>query len=290
MRSVPLQVLVPILLASCTPAQQPLTTVAIRSDDKLMAVPLSIDGAPAWFMWDTGAPSLVIDPRLASELKLETGRSGGVTGTGTGPVAVTHAEPVQVRVGTQTYTAGDPWIIDLSQVPIPGDIRGLIGADLWTRYAVRMDSRRKTLELFNGGTYRPASNETAVPLIVKDGKMYLDVRLDVKPGLSVVERLRIDTGSGDAVNAPVIAQAREVRRTVLGNGLGQNFEALSGRIDAVSIGPFTIRDVWGPGGKGPSMGMEILRRFVVTFDATAGKLYLRPTAALAEPVPPPPDQ
>jgi hypothetical protein len=34
--------------------------------------------------------------------------------------------------------------------------------------------------------------------------------------------------------------------------------------------------------------MEMLRRFVVTFDAQAGKLYLEPTPALSEPVPPPP--
>jgi hypothetical protein len=201
---------------------------------------------------------------------------------------MSHAAAVTMQLGSERYTAADPWVIDLSGVPIAKDVRGLVGADLWSRYAVRMNSQKKTFELFRPGSYRPASDEVALPLVVANNKMYVDVTLDVKPGLSRTERLRVDTGSEESVNAPIVGEALEVRRSILGNGLGQNFEAVSGRLQAVHIGPFTIRDVWGPGGKAPSIGMEMLRRFVVTFDAQAGKLYLKPTPALSEPVPPPP--
>ena len=288
MHQLPVQLISALLLASCTASERPLTTIPVRVDGELMVLPVTVEQSRQWFMWDTGAPSLVIDPKLTTDLGLKIKASETTTGTGAGPVAVSHSSPVQVQLGTERYVAEDPWIIDLSGVPIAKDVRGLVGADLWSRYAVRMNSQKKTLELFRPGTYRRTGAEITLPLIVANNKMYVDVRLDVKPGLSVTERLRIDTGSEESVNTPIVGQAVEVRRTILGNGLGQNFEGVSGRMQAVHIGPFTIRDVWGPGGKGPAMGMELLRRFVVTFDAAAGKIYLKPTPALNEPVPPPP--
>lgn len=288
MRCVVLQaVLAFLLLPSCAAGQRPLTTIAVRPDGRLMVVPVTVGGSRQWFTWDSGAPSLIIDPRLVSDLGLAVTKADSTTGTGSGSIAMSHSVPVAVQIGEERYIAADPWIIDLSGVPIAKDVRGLVGADLWSRYAVRMDSQRHTLELFKPGSYSPSSDEVALPLTVMNNKMYMDVTLDVKPGLTKTERVRIDTGSEESVNAPIIGQAREVQRSVLGNGLGANFEGVSGRIDAVHIGPFTVRDVWGPGGKGPAIGMEMLRRFVVTFDARAGKIYLKPTPALADPVPPP---
>ncbi len=288
MRHLIMQLILSVVLASCAAAQTPLTIVQVRPDGDLMALPVTIAGTKQWFMWDTGAPSLVIDPRLSRDLGLKAGATDSVTGTGTGSVAISHAEPIRVAIGSQSYVINDPWIIDLSGVPIAKDIRGLVGADLWSRYAVRMNSQRRTIELFAAGSYRPDREEVALPLIVENNKMYVDVVLAIKPGLTVTQRVRVDTGSEEFVNAPIVGQALETRRSILGNGLGENFEAVSGRMQAVAFGPFTIRDAWGPAGKGPSMGMEMLRRFIVTFDAGAGKIYLRPTPALNDPVPPPP--
>ncbi len=72
-----------------------------------------------------------------------------------------------------------------------------------------------------------------------------------------------------------------------GNGLGENFVAASGLMDAVQLGPFAFKQVWGPSATPPAMGMEILRRFIVTFDAPHGRLYLSPTPAIKEPIPAP---
>jgi len=288
MRRLVLQAVLGLLfVSSCSSAQHPLTTVSGRPDGRLLTIPVTIGDSREWFNWDTGTPTLVIDPRIAQELKLQILKSGSTTGAGSGSVAMSHAAPVHVQVGNQRFVAGDPWVIDLSGVPIAKDVRGTIGGDLWSRYAVRMNSQNHTLELFGAGSYQPGGDEVALPLIVTNNKMFVDVTLDVKPGLTKTERVRVDTGSEESVNAPIMGEAREVRRSTLGNGLGKNFESVSGKIDAVHIGPFAIRDVWGPGGKGPAIGMEMLRRFVVTFDAKAGKMYLKPTPALAEPVPSP---
>lgn len=78
-----------------------------------------------------------------------------------------------------------------------------------------------------------------------------------------------------------------VTRTTLGNGLGTSYEGDSGVYDSVQIGPYILRNVWGPAGAVPIVGMEILRRFTLTFDAGHGELRLEPNAALRDPVPAP---
>jgi len=276
------------LLASCSTGPRPLTVVQARMDGHLLLLPVGIGGRQEWFAWDTGTPHLIIDPRLAAALKLPQRDAGSVTGTGKGPVGIVHTEPVGVTLGDVRYTAYDPWIIDLANVPIAKDVRGLVGGDLWSRYTVRMDSQAHTLSIYAPGTYRPGKDEVTLPLIVEKEKLYVDVALTVRPGQVVTHRLRVDTGSEESVNDPINGEALETRRSTLGNGLGQNYKAVSGRLTAITIGPFTIRDVWGPGGSGPAIGMEIFRRFVTTFDAPSGKLYLKSTPALAEPIPPPP--
>lgn len=85
----------------------------------------------------------------------------------------------------------------------------------------------------------------------------------------------------------IVGQARKIEATTLGNGLGANYQGVSGVFDAVRIGPYVLKSVWAPGGQLPAIGMEILRRFVITFDASRGVMYLEPTPALREPVPPP---
>ena len=74
---------------------------------------------------------------------------------------------------------------------------------------------------------------------------------------------------------------------MLGNGLGASYEDVSGVYDTVVIGPFTFRHVWGPAGAVPIVGMEMLRRFTITFEVRRGLLYLEPNASLSEPVPAP---
>ena len=114
----------------------------------------------------------------------------------------------------------------------------------------------------------------------------MPVEIAVKTGRHEVQA-RVDTGSGDSVSSPLVRYAQAQRRTTLGNGLGQDFQGTSGVYDFIAVGPYRIPQVWGPWSEKPAIGMEILRRFVVTFDVPHGRLYLQPNDALSEPVPSP---
>jgi hypothetical protein len=80
------------------------------------------------------------------------------------------------------------------------------------------------------------------------------------------------------MNHELVRQSRETHPSVGGNGLGKNFDSVAGYFDSVRLGPFKFDHVWATGDPGPAIGMELLGRFVLTFDASHGRLYLEPVS------------
>lgn len=275
-------------MATSFVSPRPVMKVVWRPDEKLMLLPVRLNRLPpAWFVLDSGAPHSVVDPRLAREAGLKKMATSSVTGTGKGQVGVEHVGPVTLEIQGLKLAVEDPWVIDLSGVPIDKSVRGLIGQDLLARYVVRLDPRTRTLEAFEPKAWTPPKTGAVLPLIVENGRLYLEARLEVKPGLSATHRLRVDTGSGDFVNDPLVAQSTQTTTTLVGQGLGESYQAVSGVYDAVHFGPYVFRKAWGPGGDNPAVGMELFRRFVVTFDLPGRRLHLEPLPAILDPVPSP---
>jgi len=258
-------------------------------DGQLMVVEAQIDEAPpALFMLDSGASHTVFDPTFAKELGLETKEAAPTTGTGSGAVTKSHTRAVTMTLGGVKVNLPEPWVIDLSNAQMPRTIRGLVGAELFKAFVVRMDPVQSKITVFDPASYRHEGDTASIPLLVEGDKLFLEAQLEVPAGRVVRHKLRIDTGSESSVNDEVARESEEVRSSNLGGGLGENFQSYSGVYTSVKLGPFTVKHVWGPGGPNPSIGMEMLRRFIITFDAPHGRIYLEPTAALGDPVPTPP--
>ena len=283
-----------LVLAAVAPlsgAQSPVATFPFKRDGQLMLVEVSIgNSAPAWFVVDSGASHTVFDPKFANELGLKTESAPPTTGTGTGDVPKTHARPVGMRLHGIKVDLPEPWVIDLSKAPLPASVRGLVGAEIFKTYVIRMDPLRSTFSVFDPASYRHESGGASLPLFVEGDKLFLEATLEVPAGQTVTRKLRIDTGSESSVNDEIVKKSEKVRTSTLGGGLGEAFKSYSGVFTSVKIGPYVLKHVWGPGGPRPAIGMEMLRRFIVTFDAPHGWIHLEPTPALNDPVPtPPPD-
>src|ERR1051326_3222168 len=195
--------------------------------------------------------------------------------------------PLDMRIGDVTLKIAEPWVIDLSGVPIPKWVHGLVGAEFFEAYVVELDPERATMRFFDPATFRKPHGAVAVPLEDANHRFFMRVTIDVNGKEHVERRVRIDTGSGDSVGDEIVRKGRRVRETTLGQGLGSDYKSVSGLVDAVHIGPFAVHNVWGPATRFPAIGMEMLRRFTMTFDVPHRALYLHTNAHLGDAGPPP---
>jgi predicted aspartyl protease len=279
-----------LVAAISTSAAQPASgRFSFKRDGQLMMVQVRInDTEPSWFVVDTGAPHTIFDPTFAQALGLKVESAPPITGTGTGKVTKSKTGPATMALNDVKVDLAEPWVIDLSKVPISKEAKGLVGAELFEKFVVRIDPLESAFSVFDPASFHYTGNGASIPLIVEGGKLFFEATLEVPAGKTVTHKLRIDTGSESSVNDEIVQQSAETRRSTLGGGLGENFKSLSGVFTSVKIGPYILNHVWGPGGSPPIVGMEILRRFIITFDAPHGRIYLEPTPALSEPVPTPP--
>ena len=285
-----------ILLASAvtsygqtsSPVNKPLAEISYRPVGKLIYVPVQVNGSsPLWFCFDTGAPNSLIDEAAAQKLKVRAVSSGVIHGTGKGKVSASDAGEVQFTVGGLTTRVPHAKIVDLSKVPLPAKIDGLLGAEFLEQYVVRIDPAQHKIAFYDPKSFAYQGDGKSMTLELTNSRLYIRVGLAAKPGEFVERRLRIDTGSEDSIDDDTVRNSPKIQKTTLGNGLGASYEDVSGVYDTVVIGPYTFRYVWGPAGAVPIVGMEMMRRFTLTFDARHGLLYLEPNASFTEPVPAP---
>ena len=189
--------------------------------------------------------------------------------------------------GSSVTTVTHAKLVDLSKVELPLKCEGLLGADFFAKYVVRIDPAQHTLALFDPNTFTYTGRGKSLPLEWANSRLYVRVGLAVRPGETNERRLRVDTGSEDAIDDDTVRSSPTLQKTTLGNGLGTSYQDVSGFYETVTFGPYTFHHVWGPAGAVPIIGMEMMRRFTMTFDAPHGMLYLEPNATLSEPIPPP---
>lgn len=178
-------------------------------------------------------------------------------------------------------------MIDLSHVGTSRHIDGLVGEDFFRAYVVRIDPITRTVSFCDPKSFTGTANGTTLPLVAANGRLFIHMTLTLPSGFSATHLVRIDTGSDDAVSDDLVRRSSIRRKSLQGVGIGKAYVDYSGVFATVQIGPYLIRNVWGPSGNPPAVGMEILRRFILTFDVPRGQLTLEPTARVDDPVPSP---
>src|SRR5579872_2869377 len=282
-----LDALPPVQVITPAPGKPPIVVKA-RREEKLLYLQVKVNQkGPFWFCVDTGAHHTVIDPYVVQQAGLKPVSGEAVKGAGKGEVPTQRVGALQMEIGDVKLTVPDPMVIDLSGVPIPKWVHGLVGAEFFEAYVVEIDFEQNQFRFFDRDNFTKPARASSVPLILENHRMYMEATIEVSDTQTVTHKLRIDTGSEDSVSDDVVKGGKNVRETVLGNGLGENFKGYSGMYKAVHLGPFTFHDVWGPGGPLPAIGTEMFRRFKVTFDAPHGMLYLEPNSHIKDAFPPP---
>ncbi len=265
----------------------PLAIMRYQANGTLIALPVRVNGSRMLsFVLDSGARHTIVDRAIARDLRLKVVAGGHGSGVGRGTFRQDRAASIMVSIGTIPMKVAEPWIIDLRHVNTNVREDGLIGADMLERYVVRINPIAQTIAFYDPKTFVYTGTGAAVPLHLSHDRLYAEMVLTIGQR-SVTHRMRVDTGSEDAASDNFVRQSPGRRKSLQGVGLGTPYYDYSGVFDSVRIGPYTIRRSWGASNDHPAFGMEILRRFSMTFDVAAGRLYLEPNRHFHEPVPSP---
>lgn len=174
-------------------------------------------------------------------------------------------------------------------------MHGIIGSDIFKRYVVKIDYRKKMISLFQAETFKlPKKGFEEMDIEIYRNKPYIKDNIWFSPTDSLPVKLLIDTGAALSLllhtNTDERLQVPE--GAVLGKlafGLGGFIEGHLGRIRRLELGVFELQEVLTNfqdlninldttflNSRNGVIGNQVLNRFDVIFHYPFQKLYLRP--------------
>lgn len=182
-------------------------------------------------------------------------------------------------------------------------IHGILGADVFKHFVVRINYSRQVITLFRVAAFKPPRhNFQSIDLEIYKNKPYLFVKARLPHSDTTLRlKLLIDTGAGlplllNVDTHPRLALPPNVVPGNIGAALGGFLQGYVGRIAELRIDGFTLRDVVTNfqelhpeadtsflNGRHGIIGNQLLSRFIVYLDYSKGKLYLQPTNDFDEP-------
>ncbi len=273
--------------AAGAPPPPPLKTIPFRAVGSTVLLPVSVNGRePGWFILDTGANSCVLDKAFSRQIGLRPTAGGEATGAGKGTVPYErYQEQVRFTIGELAFECPEHTIgLDLGSQPgvIGAKVDGILGTDFFSAYTVEIDYARRVVRAYDPKAFGYSGRGARIPVTISSRRLpYLDVRVTVDGSLTATRSLLLDTGSQDAVDDDWVLRSRDLRTATGGVGLGQTFEARSGRFSDVRIGPFRLDNVPAFAGGVPLVGGEALRHFTMILDWPKKELILEPNAGFA---------
>ena len=176
------------------------------------------------------------------------------------------------------------------------EIHGIIGAEVFKGYVLKIDYLNKLLTIFDPSVFRLSDHKNfeELPIEINRSKPYLHTTAQISGDTTVLMKLLLDTGAGLALllhtySNPLIVMPPKVIKGSIGNGLGGEIEGYIGRIRSLDIGKSKLQSVISHFqelhaesdstyilNRNGLIGGDLLHRFTVIFDFSKEKLYLKP--------------
>jgi hypothetical protein len=258
----------------------------------------TIDGKPARVVVDTGGLNL-LTPMSAQRLGVASSGKLAARGVGDEEVDLALGHAGEVRLGAAVLAHPVFYILDLGELQAGEgtEVDGLVGYEMFRRFRVTIDYAARLLTLTEPARFAPPAGAHVVPFELADRIPIVTGSLD---GLPV--RLSVDTGSRASLtlHAPFVrdhdlaARYGAAPETIVGWGVGGPSRGRPARLGALALGDLVIADIAGDlytGDKGAfadpdrsgNLGGGVLRRFTVTFDYDAHRMYLTPNSDFGKP-------
>jgi hypothetical protein len=273
-------------------------TVPFRLLNNHIYVQATVNGTgPYTFIVDTGGHTL-ISPRTAKAAGLTSVGESATSGAGEKTETTGFARYREIALGAVRLTDQTGFVTNIYDQAIEGiPVDGMLGFELFARFAVRIDYGAQTMTLWDFGKFKPKGAGTPVPFVFYDHlpavKGFIDdmpARFDIDTG----SRVEIDITSPFVTSRNLRGRYKPGISTITGWGVGGASRSYVVRIPSLTLGTVKAGNVVAglSEAKGGSIsdrnyegniGSAFLKRFVVTFDYSRKTMYLKPIA------PPPAD-
>lgn len=264
------------------------TTVPIEFDgDVVVEAKLNGQG-PFAFILDTGGHDIVT-PEAAKLLHLKPVGAGASGGSGEGTMPLQFAQVDRLDIGgmtlrNQSFTV-IPLPVDTTERGARPPLAGILGLELFERFAMRLDYRNKMLTFQPLSAYKHRGAGIAVPIFFSDDQPLFNGKIANAAG-----QIALDTGnSGSLIVQGAWADGRGLEAQMksgfpsLGYGMGGASQSWSSRVDFEVAGS-QFRGVvahYSKDQKGAfssiteagNVGNDILAGFTLEFDYGRGEVW-----------------
>jgi hypothetical protein len=284
-------------------------TIPFRLANNLIIIPIAINNSDSLrFIVDTGVKTPMITSLNAGDsLQFTNTRKIKIRGLGAGEDLEALLSYGNLFAFTPHLTARNHDLLILMQdvfmlsKKLGMYVNGIIGYDFFKDFIVEIDYENRRLTLHDPKRYRKKLRGYSLPISIEEGKPYIECYVKQTNGKRVKVRLLIDTGASSAISLdilsnPDITYPPQYIEAYLGQGLSGDIHGKLGRIEALEIGKYILKDVTAAYPDSASLGMfagsrqrngqlgaDVLKRFRVFMDYEGGKVYLKPNMFFKEP-------
>ena len=267
------------------------TTVPMEVDG-FITITATLNGQAMDFIVDTGGHN-ILTPAAAKLLDVHPVGAGASGGAGEGETAEQYVRIDRMDIGAATLRDQHFYVLDFDYNTVERGTRpplaGLLGLELFERFATRIDYRAKTFTLTRSANYRYHGPGVAVPITFDDDMPLIEGRINGLPGL-----MALDTGnSGTTVIQQVwarqngLAEQLQAGLSTVSFGAGGESRNFANRIDSIELGgariarpiaryatdkagSFTSRT------EAANIGTDILGHFALEFDYARNTIWFEP--------------
>ncbi|WP_158279581.1 aspartyl protease family protein [Arcicella aurantiaca] len=280
-----------------------ITRIPFEFQANLVIVPVKVNNSDTLrFILDTGVSSIILtDANIVKQQHMKFIRNVSIAGVGEGnnieagivlENTITMGDMIGYR---QNLVVIKDDVLKLSEF-VGRPIHGIIGYEIFNRFAVTIDFSTNELILQNPESYKYKPNKgERFPITIEENKPYLSTIELVNDNQNLPLKVILDTGAGHAISLDAnqknsIPMPEKIVKAQLGRGLSGIINGNLGRIPMLKIGKFEIKNLVASFPDSASyrirgiditerqgnIGCEFLRRFKVTFNYRDQYIVLKP--------------
>lgn len=251
---------------------------------------------------DTGMPIsgiILFKNKKSENLNLSYSGQTYVGGAGGNPILADVASGVNVEIGDLQLANRQIIVMSMNRDVLTSlESDGIIGYELFIRYLLQIDFEKNLINLWNDSSEVVAEPGQELNLELKQNYPFTHCLSEIVKGKEFPLDLVIDLGAGHALSLDLKSNNNFVLpenalESRIGTGAIGDIFGHIGRVSKFLMGNYHFDDMVTTFSNGPlargflkcngNLGIEILRRFFVTFDYKNSKIYLKPNVYFDDP-------